>query len=230
MAAASHPWIAREGWFYIALFVGAALAVALSAGWLWSLPVWLPALFVLQFFRDPPRFAAPGHGDGVLLAPADGRVVFVGRGEDPYLQRSAVKISIFMNVFSVHSNRAPLAGEVKERWYTHGKFLNAALDKSSLENERNALWIRGAGDTDVVCVQIAGLVARRIHCYCKPGDSLRAGERYGFIRFGSRVDLYCDPQARIKVGLGDKVYAGRDALAELQRPGATDERIVPSGS
>ena len=125
-----------------------------------------------------------------MLSPADGKVMSVERARDPYLERDALKISVFMNVFNVHSNRSPVDGVVRKRWYHAGSFVNAALDKASLENERNALHIATATGVDVTCVQIAGLIARRILCYVEPGDTLRRGQRYGFIRFGSRVDVY----------------------------------------
>jgi phosphatidylserine decarboxylase len=208
-----HPIVAREGWGHVAVTVAAALAVAWIAGWWWSVPLWLAALFVLQFFRDPPR-KIPG-GERTVVSPADGRIVAVGKAEDPYLKRDAQKVSVFMNVFNVHANRSPVEGEVKDRWYTPGKYVNAALDKASLENERNALWLRTAGGADVTCVQIAGLIARRILCYVKAGDRLGRGERFGFIRFGSRVDVYLPPGATVKVELGQVVRCGATVLAEL---------------
>ena len=213
MSSYPHPIIAREGWPFLAGSVVAALAVAFLAGWGWSVPVWIWAAFVLQFFRDPGR-EIPG-GEGTVVCPADGRIVAVERVEDPYLKRAATKVSVFMNVFNVHSNRSPVDGEVREAWYNPGAFVNAALDKASTENERNALWLRTAAGKDVTCVQIAGLIARRILCYAKPGDRLARGERYGFIRFGSRVDVYLPTDARVKVELGQKVYASSTVLAEL---------------
>lgn len=149
-----------------------------------------------------------------MLSAADGKVVFVGPVTDPYLNREALKISVFMNVFSVHSNRAPVAGMVKKIWYSPGSFINAALDKASEENERNAVWIKETtSDSDIVLVQVAGLIARRILCYVKEGDDLDQGERYGFIRFGSRVDLYLPTHFTARVGIGDKVSAGLDVVA-----------------
>ncbi len=213
MAGYPHPIIAREGWPFLAGAVAAALAVAWAAGGWWSVPVWLAVAFIVQFFRDPPRAIA---GDArSVLAPADGRIVAVERANDPYLDRPATKVSVFMNVFNVHSNRSPVDGEVKQAWYAPGAFVNAALDKASLENERNALWLKADAGPDVTCVQIAGLVARRILCYVKPGDRLHRGDRFGFIRFGSRVDVYLPPEARVKVELGQRVYATRTVLAEL---------------
>ena len=207
-----HPIIAREGWPFLALAVGVSAVVTWIGGW-WSAPFWLVALFVLQFFRDPAR-PIPTAAN-LVLAPADGRIVVVGKARDPYLDRDALKISVFMNVFNVHSNRSPVDGEIRNAWYHPGSFLNAALDKASLENERNALHIVTNNGAAITCVQVAGLVARRILCYVKPGDRLARGQRYGFIRFGSRVDLYLPPDARPLAQVGDKVAASASVLAEL---------------
>ena len=208
-----HPYIAREGWPFIAAsVVAAALTHWLAGGW-WALPLWLVVAFMVQFFRDPPR-AVPREPKAVL-SPADGRIVAVERVRDPYLERDALKLSVFMNVFNAHSNRSPVNGEVRDAWYHRGSFFNAALSKSSLENERNALWMRTAGGADVTCVQIAGLVARRILCYARPGQWLARGERYGFIRFGSRVDVYLPLESRPVAAVGDKVYATASVLAML---------------
>ncbi|WP_172599378.1 phosphatidylserine decarboxylase [Sulfuritortus calidifontis] len=208
-----HPLIAREGWGHLALAVALALLVTWLAGWLWALPFWAFLVFVLQFFRDPARQAPVG--DKLVIAPADGRIVAVEKTEDPWLKREALKISVFMNVFNVHSNRSPVTGEVKQQWYHGGAFVNAVLDKASVENERNAIWIKTPAGVDITCVQVAGLIARRILCYAKPGDSLQPGQRYGFIRFGSRVDVYLPTDARPRVALGDKTRAGETVLAEL---------------
>ncbi|MGE5641203.1 MAG: phosphatidylserine decarboxylase [Clostridia bacterium] len=211
-----HPIIAREGWPFLAAAALAALVVAFFLGW-WSLPLWLAALFVLQFFRDPAR-DVPQDAQAVV-SPADGRIVLVGKSTDPYLKREALKVSVFMNVFNVHSNRAPVDGTVKERWYFPGHFLNAALDKASLDNERNGLWLRTPDGQDVTCVQVAGLVARRILCYVEPGAQLAKGDRFGFIRFGSRVDVYLPLDAQVNAAIGEKVYAGETVLARLARHG-----------
>ncbi|HUO43938.1 MAG TPA: phosphatidylserine decarboxylase [Burkholderiales bacterium] len=208
-----HPLIAREGWPFVAVALALALTATAFAGRGWALICWLIVLFVLQFFRDPPR-TIPADPQAVL-APADGRIVVVERTDDPYLHRPALKISVFMNVFNVHSNRSPVDGEVREAWYHAGRFFNAALAKASFENERNALWIRTPSGTDVTCVQIAGLIARRILCYAKPGDLLARGQRYGFIRFGSRVDLYLPPTAVPRVSVGDTVHAAASVVATL---------------
>ena len=209
-----HPLIAREGWPFLAIAVALSLGIHFWLGLAWALPAWLITVFILQFFRDPPR-EIPEDPQAVL-SPADGRIVAVEKVRDPYLGRDALKISVFMNVFNVHSNRAPVDGAVKQRWYHAGSFLNAALDKASLENERNALWLQTRGGQDVTCVQIAGLVARRILCYAGEGTELERGQRYGFIRFGSRVDLYLPLDAEVEAALGDKVYATESILARLK--------------
>jgi len=213
-----HPIIAREGWLFLAIGVVVSAVATWFIGW-WSLPLWLATLFVLQFFRDPAR-DVPDEPRAVV-SPADGRIVMVGRAQDPYLKREALKISVFMNVFNVHSNRAPVDGVVKERWYYPGAFVNAALDKASLENERNALWLRTAAGADVTCVQIAGLIARRILCYVDAGAELVRGQRFGFIRFGSRVDVYLPLDAEPKAAIGDKVYAAETVLAWLTHQSST---------
>ena len=208
-----HPIIAREGWPFVAIAIGLVVALA----WLGEATGGLVGLailaFVVQFFRDPPR-ALPSD-PGVVLAPADGRIVVVDRARDPWLDRDALKISVFMNVFNVHSNRSPVDAEVVAAWYHAGALVNAALDKASVENERNALHLRTADGRDVTCVQVAGLIARRILCYVKAGDTLARGQRYGFIRFGSRVDVYLPLTARPRVAIGEKVHATVSVLAEL---------------
>jgi phosphatidylserine decarboxylase len=207
-----HPIIAREGWPFLAGAVAAAAVATWFGGW-WSAPLWLVAVFVLQFFRDPPREVPAG--EGLVLAPADGRIVQVGKARDDYLGREALKISVFMNVFNVHSNRSPVDGSVENVWYFPGLFVNADLDKASTDNERNAVHLRTASGMDVTAVQVAGLIARRILCYVAKGDRLARGQRYGFIRFGSRVDVYLPPGSRPLVAIGDKVSATSTVLAVL---------------
>lgn len=208
-----HPIIAREGWPFIGVTLVVSLVVHGTAGWQWAIPLWVAFVFCVQFFRDPPR-AIPG-GAKSILSPADGRIVAIEPVRDPWLNRDALKLSVFMNVFNVHSNRSPVDGEVRQRWYHPGKFVNADLDKASTENERNALWLRTTSGQDITCVQVAGLIARRILCYVDAGTPLLRGQRYGFIRFGSRVDLYLPLDTRIKVAIGDKVRASATILAEL---------------
>jgi phosphatidylserine decarboxylase len=209
-----HPIIAKEGWLYLALALVVAAVASAFIGW-WSAPLWLAALFVLQFFRDPAREIP--QGEGLVLCPADGRVIVVGDARDPWRNADAVKVSVFMNVFNVHSNRSPVDAAVQSVHYSAGLFVNASFDKASAENERNAMVLRLDDGTEVTCVQVAGLIARRILCYVKAGDRLARGQRYGFIRFGSRVDVYLPPGSRPRVAIGDKVKASSTVLAELPR-------------
>ena len=214
-----HPIIAREGWPFLAIAIVISVVMTIWAGW-WSLPFWIASVFVLQFFRDPAR---EGSTDAnAVLSPADGRIVMIAEVDDPYAERRALKISVFMNVFNVHSNRSPVDGQVQKVEYFPGKFFNAALDKASLENERNAMVVKTTDNHIVTAVQVAGLVAKRILCYVKPDQSLARGQRYGFIRFGSRVDVYLPLGSHPRVAIGDKVSATTTVLAEL--PGAQTDQ------
>ena len=211
-----HPLLAREGW----PFIGLALVLSLLATILWgavaAIPFYIVLVFVLKFFRDQPR-PVPDQANAVL-SPADGRIVKIEKVRDPYADRDALLISVFMNVFNVHSNRASVDGVVRAVQYFPGLFVNADLDKASSENERNAVVIDATvnGQQHVVTlVQVAGLIARRILCYVHPADVLAKGERYGFIRFGSRVDVYLPLSAIPKVAPGDKVSATTTVLATL---------------
>jgi phosphatidylserine decarboxylase len=189
-----HPVIAKEGWPFLTASLLAALGVGWWAGWWWSVPLWILYFFILQFFRDPAREIP--QGEGLVLCPADGRVIVVGDAPDPYRDNApSVKVSIFMNVFNVHSQRSPVDGTITKILYAKGLFVNAAFDKASTDNERNAMVIKLDNGVEISCVQVAGLIARRILCYVKAGDRLTRGQRYGFIRFGSRVDVYL-PRAR----------------------------------
>lgn len=211
-----HPILAKEGWPFIGLAALMAVAVTLTAGWLWALPTYVILLFVVQFFRDPPRAIPPQ--DNAVLSPADGRIVKIEKTRDPYADRDALLISVFMNVFNVHSNRASVAGVIRGVQYFPGLFVNADLDKASHENERNAVVIDasvGGSPHTVTLVQVAGLIARRILCDVRSGDTLEKGQRYGFIRFGSRVDVYLPLSAVPCVAPGDKVSATSTVLATL---------------
>ena len=208
-----RPTIAREGWARIAGLIAVAAGIQYFAGFWWSSPLWLVVLFAIQFFRDPERQIP--QQDQAVVAPAHGRVVAIEQAYDPYLERDAIKISIFMNVFSVHSNRAPVEGIVKGIWYQPGEFFNASLDKASEKNERNAIWINTKDGHDVVSVQIAGLLARRILCYVTEGQSITRGQRYGLIRFGSRLDVYLPFERRIDARLGHWVDSGSDIIGFL---------------
>jgi phosphatidylserine decarboxylase len=207
-----HPIIAREGWPFLAISLVAALAVS---AWCitWAIPLWIIFVFVLQFFRDPARVIP--QESGAVLSPADGRVIKVERTTDLYGEREAILVSVFMNVFNVHSNRSPVDGVIEKVQYFPGKFVNADLDKASSENERNAIVLKTNEGQTVTFVQVAGLIARRILCYVKAGDALSRGQRYGFIRFGSRVDVYLPLDATVKVAIGDKVRATETILAKL---------------
>jgi phosphatidylserine decarboxylase len=194
-----HPLLAREGWPFIIGSGAVAAVVTYACGWGWAAPVWIFFVFCVQFFRDPPREIP--QGEKLVLSPADGRIVAIEPVRDPWLERDTLKVSVFMNVFNVHSNRSPVDGEVKQVWYHPGKFINADLAKASTENERNALHIRSG--------------EHRILCYVEAGAQLTRGQRYGFIRFGSRVDVYLPTGSRVKVTIGDKVSATTTVLAEL---------------
>lgn len=172
-------------------------------------------VFVLNFFRDPCRKIP--EGEDVITSPADGKVIKVEKFiDDRFLDSEVMRVCIFMNVFDVHVNRAPIAGKVTKMVYNKGKFFPADRDKASLENEQNAVFIETEKGLTVVANQIAGLVARRIVPYVKEGDSLRKGERFGMIRFGSRVDLYLPPDTEIDVKVGQKVKAGLHVIGRLK--------------
>ena len=212
--------LAREGIPFVAI---AFAVLAALVGWAWILGgswwvvlAWVPiAVWVPAFFRDPDR-TGPAQGQAVI-APADGKVVSVVQIDEPdYLEAPATRVSVFMNVFSVHVNRHPVAGTVEYRDYRPGKFLNATLDKASESNERMSLGVRGTFGP-VLIRQIAGLVARRIVTDHKPGDVVRQGDRLGLIRFGSRVDTFLPLSAQVRVQPGDRAVAGRTILAEWPR-------------
>ena len=211
--------VAREGIPFIiigALLAGGAIAFATSWGGLawWALAgiLTLVALWVAYFFRDPERNGE--RGDRVVISPADGKVVSVVTVHEPMFHRGpAVRVSVFMNIFSVHVNRYPVSGTVRYVHYNPGKFLNAAIEKASLENEQSSVGIEGPAGR-VLVRQIAGLIARRIITYSQLGDAAQQGERFGLIRFGSRVDVFLPPTARVRVTEGQQVHAGLTVLAD----------------
>lgn len=175
----------------------------------------LLTVFVLWFFRNPERVAP--HDPLAVISPADGKVIVAEEiNEDRYLKERALKISIFMNVFNVHVNRAPYTGKVADVVYNKGRFISANLDKASLDNEQNAVIIDIGNGKRIMFVQIAGLIARRIVCYLKPGDSVEKGRRFGLIRFGSRLDVYLPLSSALRVKIGDKVKAGESILGRLK--------------
>jgi phosphatidylserine decarboxylase len=208
-----NPLIAKEGWPFIGICIAFLIFSMLLHSTLFCLLFLVASVFVVQFFRDPPRSTAAKVDD--IVAPADGRVVAIEECLDPYRNIQAKKISIFMNVFNVHSQRSPADAQVISITYNAGKFLNANLDKSSIENERNAMVLKLANGNEITVVQVAGLIARRILCYVAIKDKLKLGQRYGFIRFGSRVDLYIPLDSVVKIGLGEKVSATRTILATI---------------
>ncbi|WP_112663040.1 phosphatidylserine decarboxylase [Microvirga flavescens] len=211
--------IHKEGYPFIVI----ALIATILLGWLWSPLGWVGTiltLWVCYFFRDPPR-VTPVR-EGLVVSPADGRVSLITTAVPPaeleLPQEPMTRVSVFMNVFDCHVNRSPVAGRITQILYTPGLFLNAELDKASDDNERNSLVIETNG-TKIGVVQIAGLVARRIVSFVKTGDSLGVGERFGLIRFGSRLDIYLPLSAQVLVGLGQTAVAGETVLADL---GATE--------
>lgn len=211
--------LAPEGWPFIRVAV--AMDAALLLVW-YAWPGWTlgwPALglfltvWLLVFFRDPVRNGP--RGDHLVIAPADGRVCSIARVDEPmYLHRAATRVSIFLNVFSVHVNRYPVSGEIEIVHYHPGEFTVASREKASLVNEQASIGMRGPRGP-VLVRQIAGLLARRIVTDGAPGERVAQGERLGMIRFGSRVDLFLDPSARLRVSLGDGVLAGQTVIAEF---------------
>jgi phosphatidylserine decarboxylase len=181
-----------------------------------SVPLVLAVGFCLWFFRDPER-AAPA-GDGLVISPADGRVVaVVPEREERYLHALATRVSIFMSPLDVHVNRSPVTGTVRQVQHTEGKFRAAFSDKSSLDNERNAVVLESGGKRFLM-VQIAGALARRIVCHVAPGDRLECGQRFGMIMFGSRVDVFLPPGVQPTVSKGERVRAGLSVLGRVQEP------------
>ena len=209
-----HTPFAREGYPFIG---GAAFVTVVFAmlGWGFLTVICLAlTLFTAWFFRNPERI--PPAGERKVVSPADGKVIFVGDVHEPRCGTVPVtKISIFMNVFNVHVNRVPVGGTVVDRFYSPGRFLNAALDKASSENEQCGLLIETDAGERLLTVQIAGLIARRIVTYPEIGDRLERGRRFGLIRFGSRLDVYLPPGSTVSVRLGDLTVAGETVLGEL---------------
>jgi phosphatidylserine decarboxylase len=211
---------AREGLLFIAiaaLIAAGTFALALNRR---SWPLWLAAvvlvmvaIWVAYFFRDPERTGE--RGENLVIAPADGRVVQIINVDEPaFLREKAIQVSIFMNVFNVHVNRYPVTGIVRYVHYNPGRFLNAANEKASLENEQSSVGIE-SGSNRILVRQIAGLIARRIVTYSTDGAHVTQGDRMGIIRFGSRVDVFLPATAHIRVRVGDVTYAGVSVIGEL---------------
>ncbi|MCL6285624.1 phosphatidylserine decarboxylase [Ruegeria sp. 2012CJ41-6] len=210
-----HP----EGIRFVAIFA----AITIGLFFLSEILGWIGVGFTIwcyYFFRDPER--VPPIGEGLIVSPADGVVSLIGAAVPPselgMPDTPLTRVSVFMSVFNCHVNRTPIEGEITAVAYRPGKFFNASLDKASADNERNSLRIRMTNGQDLAVVQIAGLVARRIVCFVNSGDALQTGERFGLIRFGSRLDVYLpdgvDPQVRV----GQTMIAGETVLADLNTP------------
>lgn len=216
MASLALPPIHAEGWRFIPIFVVATLVLF----WIWQPLGWLGVLLTLwcvAFFRDPERVTPTAPG--LVISPADGVVQAILEAPPPpeleMGEAPRTRVSVFMSVFDVHVNRAPIAGRVARRAYTPGKFFNASLDKASEFNERMAIRLDLEGGASLAFVQIAGLVARRIRCDVVEGQGLYAGDRIGMIRFGSRVDVYLPPGTAAAVLVGQRAVAGETVLARL---------------
>lgn len=208
--------VTPEGYPFIAAFAFASLVLF----WLWTPLGWLGVvltLWCIYFFRDPPR-VTPVR-DGIVVSPADGRVSQVSAASPPHElglgDAPMTRVSIFMSVFDCHVNRSPVTGQIEKIVYQPGKFFNADLDKASADNERNSLVI-AAGETRIAVVQIAGLIARRIVCYAREGQAMPAGERFGMIRFGSRLDVYLPAGTPVMVAVGQTALSGETVLADLR--------------
>lgn len=211
---------AREGYPFIAVATALAVAAyALALGrrswslWLLAVVITVLALWVAYFFRDPERSGE--RGTHLVVAPADGKLIMITEVDEPaFIGGRATRLSIFMNVFNVHVNRYPIDGTVRYVHYNKGRFLNAAAEKSSIENEQSSVGIE-SGPNRILVRQIAGLIARRIVTYSTTGEQVKQGERMGLIRFGSRVDVFFPTDARLRVKLGELTTAGTTVLAEL---------------
>ena len=213
--------INRAGWPFITIAAG----VAVVLGFIWTPLFWiglLLTLFCVYFFRDPNRFVPQRHG--LVVSPADGHVTSVGPASLPRELSKAegspdakvMRVSIFLSVFDVHVNRVPLAGKILESHYVPGKFVNAAFDKASDENERQIILMQSDDGRELVFVQIAGLIARRIICNLKEGQTVETGERFGLIRFGSRLDVYLPEGTMPLVTEGQRMVGGETVIADLE--------------
>jgi phosphatidylserine decarboxylase len=200
-------------------FIGATAGITVIAIWLGWIPIATLAgiltLFVSWFFRNPARVIP--QGPGLVVAPGDGKILAVDEEFEPrYLKDRAVRISIFLNVFDVHINRIPCEGTIEDVQYQPGLFLIASKPGATLKNEQNAVMIKTVQEAKVLCVQVAGLIARRIVCWVRPKDQAVRGERFGLIRFGSRMDTFLPIGTSIKVAVGDRVKGGETILGVLQ--------------
>lgn len=206
--------IAREGYPFIALSAFVTLIIAILGYTLLALPALAITTFVVYFFRDPERIGPVS--DDALTSPADGKVILIEKIiDDQYLLGQVYKVSIFMNVFNVHVNRAPVNGTVEKVVYTPGKFYSADSDRGAMHNEHCATLLHSASGHRLAFVQVAGLIARRIVCWLEVDDQVRRGQRFGLIRFGSRVDLYIPTQTQLEIAVGQKVRGGETVIGYL---------------
>lgn len=206
--------IAKEGYPFIAFAAFVTLILAVLGYDLLALPALALTTFALNFFRDPERIGPTS--DDALVSPADGKVILIEKIiDDQYLLGQVYKVSIFMNVFNVHVNRVPVNGTVEKILYTPGKFYSADSDRGAMHNEHCAVLVRSTSGHRMAFVQVAGLIARRIVCWLETGDQVQRGQRFGLIRFGSRVDLYIPAQTQLEVSVGQKVKAGETVIGYL---------------
>jgi len=206
--------IAKEGYPFIAFSAFVTLILAVLGYDLLALPALALTTFIVCFFRDPERIGP--ISEDALISPADGKVILIEKIiDDQYLLGQVYKISIFMNVFNIHVNRIPVSGTVEKILYTPGKFYSADSDRAALHNEHCATILRSTRGHRLAFVQVAGLIARRIVCWLEVDDQVRRGQRFGLIRFGSRVDLYIPTQTQLEIAVGQKVKAGETVLGYL---------------
>lgn len=210
--------LAAEGLPFLVPCLGLTLLLVVLAD---KLPLLYPVamfiglvtLFIAFFFRNPQRNSS--EPENAVVAPADGVVIYLGPAREEHLDKELTKISIFMSVFNVHINRAPVSARVLDTFYSAGKFLDVRDERATFENERSGLILETAQGWKLVVVQVAGLIARRIVCYAQKGDNLERGKRYGLIRFGSRLDVYLPKETVVKVTMGQKTVAGETVLGYL---------------
>ena len=210
-----HVPLANEGLPYVLAAAFVTLITAILGCPFLTTIFLLATLFMSHFFRDPQRIttAAPDE----VVSPADGKIILVERVEEiRFLHKPVLKISIFMNVFNVHVNRIPFSGTIRGAWYQPGKFLPADRSRASRENEQNWIWIETGSGEHIVTTQVAGLIARRIVCWPSVGDRVIRGERFGMIRFGSRLDVYVPESSEVLVSPGDRVHGGVSVLCQLK--------------
>jgi phosphatidylserine decarboxylase len=205
--------IAVEGYPFILLAGFVTMVFALLSWKVIAVTTFILTLFITYFFRNPTRIVP--EDENAVVAPADGVIIFLGPAREEHLMAEMTKISIFMSVFNVHVNRAPISGRVIETFYNRGRFLDVRDERATFENERSGLVLEDARGTRIAVVQVAGLIARRIVCYLKKGDQSIRGSRYGLIRFGSRLDVYVPMNSDLRVKTGDKTIAGETILGYL---------------